>query len=69
MNIKSLEKMESIVRSHKSLSWNGWDVVNIIPNPTAWSKPNGVFVRGRWYIKQVFQVTENGWDIPDRFAR
>jgi hypothetical protein len=68
MNIKSLKKMEEIVKKNRSLSWNGWDVVNLIPNPTAWSKQDGAFVRGRWYIKQIFPVTETGWEIPNRFV-
>ena len=68
-NITSLEQMDRIVRSEKSLRWNGWNVEHTVPNPTAWSKPNGVFIRGRWYIKQVFYITESGWEIPAKFVR
>lgn len=67
--ITSLEQMEKIVRSEKSLRWNGWDVEHTVPNPTAWSKPNGVFIRGRWYVKEIFPITESGWEIPGKFVR
>ena len=67
--ITSLEQMDKIVLSEKSLRWNGWDVEHTTPNPTAWSKPNGVFVRGRWYVKETFPITESGWEIPGKFVR
>ncbi len=67
--ITSLAQMENIVRSERSLRWNGWDVEHTTPNPTAWSKPDGVFIRGRWYVKKVFPITESGWEIPGKFVR
>jgi len=67
--VKSLKKMEEIVRNDRSLSWRGWDVVHSVPNPAAWSKPDGAFVKGRWYIQKTFEVTSNGWEIPNKFVR
>lgn len=69
MLIKSLKKMEEIVANDKSLSWRGWDVVQRTPNPTAWSKPDGAFVRGRWYTQKIFEVTAEGWEIPNKLVR
>jgi hypothetical protein len=69
MLVKSLKKMEEIVRNEKSLSWRGWDVIHSVPNPAAWSKPDGAFVRGRWYTQKKFEVTSNGWEIPNKFVR
>lgn len=67
--IKSLKKMEAIVKNDKALSWKGWDVVHSVPNPGAWSKPDGAFVRGRWYTQKKFEVTSDGWEIPNKFVR
>lgn len=66
MLIKSLEQMEKIVSSNRSLSWRGWDVVHRTPNPTAWSKPDGAYYKGRWYIQKIFVVSTEGWEIPNK---
>jgi hypothetical protein len=69
MNIKSLEQMERIVKRNKALSWDGWDVIQSYPNPTAWSQKNGAFVKGKWYSQKRFKINSNGWDIPDKLVR
>lgn len=69
MNIKSLEKMESLVDYNRSLSWDGWDVVELIKYPNAMYKKNGCFKEGKWYLKNVFPVKENGWSIPKKYIR
>lgn len=69
MNIKSLEKMENIVKSNKSLSWEGWNVVSLFPNNTAWMRVDGVFVKGKWYTKRVYEINETGWEIPNKLVR
>lgn len=69
MVINSLEQMENIVSKNKSLSWDGWDVVELIQSPTAWSKPNGAFVKGSWYFKNTFTIAKDGWSIPNKYVR
>lgn len=69
MNVRSLEKMEEIVASHKFLSWNGWDVVSLKYNPMGWSKNNGRFVKGKWFTEQRYLLTETGWEIPSNLVR
>jgi hypothetical protein len=69
MKVTSLEKMEAIVAKNKNLSWNGWTVLESLPNATAWTKPNGAFINGSWHIQNRFEPTERGWDIPGRFVR
>lgn len=69
MLVKSLKKMEEIVKNERTLSWRGWDVVHSVPNPTAWSKPDGAFVKGRWYTQKTFELTSDGWEIPNKFVR
>jgi hypothetical protein len=69
MKITSLEKMEAIVASNKSLSWDGWDVVELVRSPVAWSKPNAAFIKGFWYYRNVFAVNHDGWSIPTKYVR
>lgn len=66
--VTSLEKMESIVSRNKSLSWDGWNVVELIKNPGAVFKPNGAFVKGVWHTKNTFIVNQDGWRIPSKYA-
>jgi hypothetical protein len=66
MYIKSLEKMESIVASNKSLSWSGWDVVNSYPSDKARTSKYGKYLNGKWHMTKTFKPGPNGWDIPDR---
>lgn len=69
MLVKSLKKMEEIVKNDKTLFWKGWDVVHSVPNPSAWSKPDGAFIKGRWYTQKTFELTSEGWEIPNKFVR
>ena len=67
MNVKSLEIMEKIVSKNKSLSWDGWNVVELIRNPGAMFKPNGARINGVWYIKNIFVVDHDGWSLPSKY--
>jgi hypothetical protein len=69
MIIKSLETMEKIVSENKTLSWEGWDVVQIFQDPVGWKKPEGVRIKGRWHVKKRFPLSENGWNIPEKMIR
>lgn len=69
MIINSLEQMENIVSQNDSLSWDGWNVVELKQNKNAWSKVNGCFVNGSWYIKNTFSVEHDGWSIPNKYVR
>lgn len=61
--------MEKIVSKNKSLSWEGWNVVELIRSPAAWLKPNAAFIKGSWYYKNVFTVGPDGWSIPSKYMR
>ena len=63
MLITNLQKMEKIVSSNKDLFWDGWDVVHIKPSSTAMFKNNGAFINGSWFIKTVYSLNRNGWNI------
>jgi hypothetical protein len=69
MNVKSLSQMEKIVKNNRNLSWDGWDVVQTNQNPMAWKSPSGIFIKGKWYTKIVYRVSESGWNIPDKLVR
>lgn len=69
MEITSLDQMETIVANNKSLSWDGWTVVDSIKNQSGWTKPNGAFINGQWYVQNRYAATESGWKIPGKFVR
>lgn len=69
MLINSLEKMEEIVGNNKTLSWDGWDVVQSFQSPVGWTKPDGAFINGKWYIQKKFALSTEGWEIPNKLVR
>jgi len=66
--IKSLDQIEKIVLSNKSLFWDGWDIIEIIKSDTAWSSKFGFFKNNSWHIKKVFSPSREGWKIPDKYV-
>ncbi|MGA1048441.1 MAG: hypothetical protein ACO3UU_10540 [Minisyncoccia bacterium] len=69
MIIKNLEHMEKIVSRNNNLSWIGWDVVDRKRSDSGRTAVNGVRVNGVWYLQRIYQVTRNGWDIPNKYKR
>lgn len=69
MIIKSLDKMEEIVKGNRFLSWDGWTVVHSSLSETAWMSKNGRFVKGKWYVQKRYEPRGIGWEIPDKFVR
>lgn len=69
MLITSYDYAHSMVEKSKSLSWNGWDIVELKENPAAEYKPNGVLINGTWHYSNVFPLTESGWEVPNKYAR
>jgi len=68
MLVKSLEKMEDIVSKNKSLSWEGWNLVELINKPSAAYKQNSVMFNKVWYIKNIFTVDHYGWKVPKKYT-
>jgi hypothetical protein len=68
MQIKSLEKMESIVKNNKDLSWDGWTVINSYLSEKGRTSKFGAYINGKWHIQNRFTPSTNGWDIPDKFV-
>ena len=69
MLVNNLETMEAIVKNNKSLSWDGWNVVELIKSKSGMFKPEGAYVNGSWYIKNTFSANRDGWRIPNKYAR
>lgn len=68
MIINTLEQMESIVASNKTLSWDGWTVVNSYPSEKGRTSKNGALVKSKWHIQSRFVPDRNGWNIPSKFV-
>jgi hypothetical protein len=66
MLIKSLEDMETIVENNKSLSWDGWTVIELTKSATAWANANSKFVEGQWMSCNRFEPNEDGWNLPSK---
>ena len=69
MQITSLDQMEAIVETNKSLSWDGWTVVDSKQDPTAYTKTNGAYINSQWHVQKRYEPMENGWDIPNKYMR
>lgn len=67
MNIKSLEKMEEIVKSNSNLFWDGWSVVNRYRSDKGSTSKYGAYIDGKWYMTRRFDLGRNGWTIPESF--
>ena len=69
MLVTSLEEMEKIVSSRPDLEWDGWNVVKYINKDNAIYSKDGAFKNGKWLIKKVFPLTEDGWHLPNHIGR
>ena len=67
MIVTNLEKMEKIVARNNNLSWLGGDIVDRKKSESGRTAVNGVRVNGVWYVQRIYQVTRNGWDIPNKY--
>lgn len=68
MIISSLEQMESIVSSNRSLKWDGWDVVMFYPSDKGRTSKYGALIKNKWHIVKRFEPTREGWNIPDKLV-
>lgn len=60
--------MENIVKSQNNLYWVGWDVVERKRSEGGRTSVNGVRVNGKWYVQKVFKLTDQGWNIPNKYG-
>ena len=69
MLVTNLDEMERIVAHRPDLSWEGWDVVKYVSKDNAIYSKDGAFKDGKWLIKKVFSLTEQGWHLPNHIGR
>lgn len=69
MLITSLEKMERIVENNKFLSWDGWTVLENRTKENGIMSNEGKLVNGRWIVQKRYEVTADGWEIPNKLVR
>jgi hypothetical protein len=69
MVIKSLEKMEEVVKNNDNLSWDGWTVIENKTNENGVMSKDGAYVDGKWIIQKRYEATSSGWEIPNKFVR
>ena len=67
MIVNSLEVMEKIVSSNRSLVWVGWDVAERNKTDMGRTSVNGVRVNGQWFTQKIFKLGREGWDIPNKY--
>lgn len=69
MLVTNYNYAHKIVDNNKTLSWDGWDIVEFKSTPDAYFMPEGVFKNDKWGTVKTFPITENGWEIPKRYVR
>lgn len=68
MFIKSLSEADAIVENNDSLSWNGWVILETIPNKDGYIDKDGVFLNGKWVVQKRYEPGTKGWEIPKRLV-
>ena len=67
MIVNKLETMERIVTKNKNLKWNGWDIFDLKKSDLARTSVNGVRIKDEWFLRKVYKLNRNGWDIPNKY--
>ena len=69
MLVTNLEEMERLVAARPDLDWDGWNVVKYVNSNNAMYAKDGAFKDGKWLIKKVYPLTEEGWRLPNSIGR
>jgi hypothetical protein len=68
MLINSLEKMEDVVKNNDSLSWDGWTVIENRTRENGAMSKDGAYVDGKWIVQKRYEITADGWEIPNKLV-
>jgi len=49
------------------LHWLGWNVADRRRTEAGRTAVNGVRVDSVWYVQTIYQLTNTGWDIPNKY--
>jgi len=69
MIVNDIYEMERIVANNDKLHWNNYDVWLLEKQSSADLLSNGVYIDGDWYIRTIFPVEKNGWNIPEKLMK
>ena len=69
MLINKLEDAESIVSNFNDLNWDGWDIVSREKSHAGYSSKHGIFLNNQWHIQKRFNLTKDGWHIPNKYSK
>jgi hypothetical protein len=68
MLINSLEKMEDVVKNNDNLSWDGWTVIENRTRENGAMSKDGAYVDGKWIVQKRYEITADGWEIPNKLV-
>jgi hypothetical protein len=51
------------------LSWDGWTVLENRTKENGIMSNEGKLVNGRWIVQKRYEVTADGWEIPNKLVR
>lgn len=69
MIISNHDQMDAIVSKSKNLEWDGWDVIAYVEDDSGFFDTNGILRSGKWHLRYIYKIYENGWNIPDRIIK
>jgi hypothetical protein len=69
MLITSYEYADKIVSENKKLSWEGWNILEVIQSENAEFNKNGKIIDGQWAFVNTYPITEKGWEVPKKYVR
>jgi len=67
MLVKDLATMEKIVAKNNNLKWVGWDVLELKKSNLGRTDVNGIRIADQWYIKKDIKLTNEGWEISNKY--
>jgi len=69
MLVTSYDYAHQIVDSNKSLSWDGWNILESKESSGAEFNKDGRLIYGKWHYVKSFTLNDNGWEVPTKYVR
>lgn len=61
--------MESLVSKNNSLRWQGWDILFLEEDSSAYMNKNAMFVDSKWHKATIIANKDGYWKIPGSVVR
>ena len=68
MLVQTLEEMDLIVDKNDNLDWDGWTVRSLKPVKDGLLSKDGIRIEGKWFLQTRYDITDKGWNIPDKLV-